>query len=713
MADEFKRVSIHFVGRLRQVQTALHSSLSMGVVERGCRERQLRDALQADYDDALTEQKRHFTLVFVLLFSSQHGHFPRFTDSWLRLPAPAPAELSLDPLDTLVNMLTTLFAAGLIEDRALIDAVTFSVLPSRFEFFVTEFGIENFIRVLDGVRDSPLYYDLARVAFVAPSFLRFVRAVFPGILSSGLIDRPTLGRLVSQIKDGWQANLDLLPAVVPRLLLRSPDAKLTLSRAFFEVALGAQTATVYGLIDFNQRLPDWLVAALRQLLTVGPWTILDDLVYMATNTAKQVAPVLTLAHRENVPSLFERMLLSDVDVSACSSLHMDGTFCAPQEYSLKLVRVPVETRGSSLVDSPEGASTLAVADGHLRHLLQSADPLPLFNKVPRRLDLGRFLDEFLVKRGPRDSLTGRRDAAEALRVMVRPFAEASVQAIAKRVSVDRKRELRILTLIQDMIQFVKQIKDDSEDIRDNTEKAFYYQFLREFWPQQKRPPLAEVFQQPQLLGESFRAITAALARDSKIRFAQELAYGFLTADFNFTAFKAARPELTRLDVRVAQKLAAPEAVIEVDFPTSLRTESPGKFNKVAWMVAQLDKLKQREDLLDIVRNACYESSPIRKVGEFQRALTEATTFFAKDFPPSIDMGADEFTPIMISYLAIANPVDFVSNLIFLVEFCGQAALAGMFEDQILHPIMTLHAVCMRVLPDVDLKTLTRCQCDCL
>jgi hypothetical protein len=104
---------------------------------------------------------------------------------------------------------------------------------------------------------------------------------------------------------------------------------------------------------------------------------------------------------------------------------------------------------------------------------------------------------------------------------------------------------------------------------------------------------------------------------------------------------------------------------------------------------------------------------MRKVREFQRAFNEATAFFAKDFPPSMDMGADEFTPIMISFLVIANPIDFVSNLIFLAEFCGQTALAGMFEDLILLPIMALRAVCMRVLSDVDLKTLLKCQCDCL
>jgi hypothetical protein len=565
---------------------------------------------------------------------------------------------------------------------------------------------ERQLETLNGLSGRPIYDALARVVFVTPGFLSFVRAVFPPVLCPILMlsSPPSLELLVSGIKSNWGANLGLLPSVVIQLLSGATDPRTTLARAFFDIALDSNHAIVYGLIDFNQTLPPALTSVLRSLLSVGELTILDDLVHMATHSVRHMVPVLTLHHREQVPSLFDSLLLSDLDMAAYTAVVNGIPFNSPPEWVLQVVHTTVETVGDSLFESSEHTMR-SNTEGHL---LQNADPLPTFHEIPDGLDIDTFLDEYLLNRGTRRSRTGRRDSLAALRTFVRPFTEGQIGNLARRVSIDRKREILLLTIVQDMTAIVGDIRNESHAIRENAERVFYYVYHRKFWAEQRRVNIDAIFAHPNLLFESIAAVTRSFGK-SHTKFAPQLIYGFVTAEFDFAAFKQARPELIALDVRVAQALAEPDSITAADFPRT-NVDNPNKFNKAAWMLDQIEKLKGRRDLLDIVKVACLESSPARKISEFQRGLREARNFFAKDFPPSMEMGEDEFTPIMIAYVTIANPLDLVSNFVFIAEFCGAAAISHLFEAMIIHPMVVLKAICNLTISEVDIKTLLKCEC---
>jgi hypothetical protein len=149
---------------------------------------------------------------------------------------------------------------------------------------------------LNDLSGRPIYDALARIVFVTPGFLSFVRAVFPPVLCLilTLSSPPSLELLISGIKSNWGANLGLLPSVIIQLLSGATDPPATLARAFVDIALDSNHAIVYGLIDFNQTLRRVLTSVLRSLLSVGELTILDDLVHMATHSVRHMAPVLTL-----------------------------------------------------------------------------------------------------------------------------------------------------------------------------------------------------------------------------------------------------------------------------------------------------------------------------------------------------------------------------------------------------------------------------------
>jgi hypothetical protein len=286
-----------------------------------------------------------------------------------------------------------------------------------------------------------------------------------------------------------------------------------------------------------------------------------------------------------------------------------------------------------------------------------------------------------------------------------------VTSLLRKVTLDRKREIRILSVFNDVLDIVQSLEKRTAPARSHLEKVFFYNGLTQFWetriPHRKRFP--EYVRRPTLLTESFTVVSAALAalrHPCALRraYGDLLVYGFLTSEFSFDEFRSLRSDLSAPDARVTQALAFPDAIIRRQIPPPA---APRRLDKHSWLALQVDRLRLREDLLDCARDACIESTPLRKLDRLGHALSVARAYFSQECPPAIELGADEFTPIMIVYLALANPPYLVSNLVYIIDFCYSEAFGALFETSIVQPAGTLRLLITEALPGFDLASVTR------
>jgi hypothetical protein len=280
--------------------------------------------------------------------------------------------------------------------------------------------------------------------------------------------------------------------------------------------------------------------------------------------------------------------------------------------------------------------------------------------------------------------------------------------VLKRVNVERKKEIRILSLFTAMQEILTVGHAATAHARAHCERVFHFAALARVWGDAAdAPPFAALCERPAALLDAYAALTerigAAPPPRPDVRLAGELAYGFLTRGFGFEAFRQRRPALVALDAKMEAALADPQPAIDALFPEDATAGK--RFDKVAWMRGELAKLAERADLLAFARNACVESSPMLKVRFLMDGLTAVRAFLIRNCPPAEEIGADEFTPALICYVVIARPHAVVSNFAFIGDFCGNAGFKH-FESTASIPLVTLAAVIRDMLPGVDVGTLT-------
>jgi hypothetical protein len=185
-----------------------------------------------------------------------------------------------------------------------------------------------------------------------------------------------------------------------------------------------------------------------------------------------------------------------------------------------------------------------------------------------------------------------------------------------------------------------------------------------------------------LLGEDYGQFSKLLPPDKypPLRLPQ-LLYGHLTREFSFDHFRRLRPDLETYDEIYAGFFSEPDALLNTQFAPPSERPPPGTFKKAVWLYDQRVKMSQNGELLEVLRTACLESSPLRKMEQFQFALMRAKQFFAEEAPPSNPLGADEFMPIMVSYAIAANPPYFISNFVYRALFAGRTGYGGLFKDR--------------------------------
>jgi hypothetical protein len=689
-------LTLSFLHHVKDVQYTLQCEWSLNQVEKAYREHQFTDLLDLIYRQVWAAQKRHFMFMY-LLFASPDPRlrptFPHFLESLL---SSSPINSSNDPRGRSAE---GLIPQSLDFDVELWDALTFSSLPAASDFFLTDFGISAFIQAMTTVKDQVMYDLLARAPFVSPLFIRFLNTVFWPVLAVAT----EIDGLASKIEARWIQHLDQIPAVVVRFLKEAKDPAYLLWTACFQFAVTPDTACLYGLVGFSQRLSGAVTCHLRDILAFrGRRSILKRLVEPILRLKGSGIPTITVNHRDDVPTLFDLVLLSDLDFNVHASLALGGFLVHPQEYSVGLYHRPSDANRDALVYRPDGTMAGgARAAAHLRHLLQAADALPNFQSVPAGLTIQKFFTEYLEDRGDPDTDSLRTSAVRFL--TRRALTEGDVSGLLQDVTMTRTLEIRVLSVFTEIQGVLTTVQELSQAVSEQVERAFYMSLLKPFWRAHEslRPNFAEICARPEGLVTSFNAVRADLAKlDSPLAacaFPCVLIYGFLSQNFKFEEFRRARPNLKKLDERVRTGIADPEPVIEVQFAGSGGA-------KGAWLRKRLMEMKAEEDILDFVRVACDASVPLEKLRAFLLAFGMARMFFIQDAGPKNELGADEFTPMLICYVVIANPNAIVSNLAYLADLCGNPEFEVLF-DEATEPMVILRSVVTQALPGVNLGTI--------
>jgi hypothetical protein len=587
-----------------------------------------------------------------------------------------------------------------VTDSKLITALALGGLPCYFSYFWTTFGTEDYILFLRSIiQNKPIYDSMLLMAFVSTYFLTFIASVFRPILSPLFPEAPLPSpeQLSNQIKTRWSNNANSIPEVIVKLLTESQNPVKTLSDGFFEFALKPSNARAFGFVEFFQILPIPLFDLLTQLLLASsPSNILSELIAITTASKSSEIPIFTEEDREAVPSLFQRMLMSPFDFNCYSAVSIQGQFVDPLEYLvsayLRAGEVEEESRHNLLEQTMRKEST--TPEAAIRHLLQRADPLPIFSEIAPDITIRSFFHEYLVNSGPLEQYPIRDQYCRILESRCR-WEPSHLETAMKAATLNRTKEITALSTFARFTESYISLDCLSSSIRRDIEFVFVAVRIESSLRNRLRPRTIEDYSKdPNQLGIDFKTALNA-APDwfpYQTPFLSRIVFGLLTADFDFERFRNSRPNLRLLDDSLTSLIEK----VGNDLVNGLFTSFPG------WIVAQALQLRNEVQYLEIIRGASIESSPIRKVGEFGRGIQLVRAFFQSACSSSKSIGEDELLPCLVGYFYIANPPAMISNLIFIRDFCYLPEVEAFMEAELVSPISVLSVVCGN-LPDFDEK----------
>jgi hypothetical protein len=635
----------------------------------------------------LSRQKLHYFLVYFLLRFGDNlpaWHTTLLADpGWRRVTGRYP------------TFADTLRRIARNSDPAIIDCLTFSALPVYFSYFFTEVGIDRFCEVLRLVVDKPDIHDAyARAAFVSPLFLAFASSVFRPILSPLLPDGclPSARQIAVEITRRWEANLGILPAFIVRLFRRSPHPQRTLSNSFFSVALDAEAAPIFGLVSFFQILTPELIALLRSLLTIeASQPILARLVELSLLSTSAQVPYLDEDDKTDLPLLFQRCLISSVDLNCYCALPIRGQLVMPSVYEVYAYMMAGEEEGFSVHNLAELTMTGLRPGAALRHLLQAADPLPEFDVEPE-LPPRDFFIQYLARRGPHETYAARMELFEALDASVDWKNRSQLNGLVRKASLERTKELRALSAFSRIDEKYRVLDALSGEVREDIRKAFAFRLLLPTFKRKVRNPIGPA-DAAALLADFPKANTPPppnLGRNAS--FFPELAYGYLTQRVSFEAFRQARQDLRDLDQALNQRIGRESSEL-----------IPGLFQTNEWLHGEVMSLRSRPYLFEIIQRAAMESNPIPKVAEFARVFGTVSKVLALT-KANKGLGEDEFMPAKVAFVFLSNPPWLASNFVFINQFCLRRELEGLFDDSAVLPNAVLTYV-IKALLDMTIEDL--------
>jgi hypothetical protein len=185
---------------------------------------------------------------------------------------------------------------------------------------------------------------------------------------------------------------------------------------------------------------------------------------------------------------------------------------------------------------------------------------------------------------------------------------------------------------------------------------------------------------PGLLVEHHKQVSLGISRSARPEevstYADELIFGYLSAELLFDEFRASRSDLKGIDDPV-------ETVIREQMDPFLKKQFMGDGERVVSTSQEKDALwlhttamampGDKEGLKTIGRfkAAFAELHPMRMVTELNEALRVGREYFIRKAPSGMELGADQFQPIVIALIVLARSQFLGSTYVFIHDVCGR------------------------------------------
>ncbi|OHT13292.1 hypothetical protein TRFO_16619 [Tritrichomonas foetus] len=733
---DFGGLSIDFINRFREIQYELHCEGAMNDIEAKCRKFQF-ESLQSLYVKALAEQKIHY-MCFYSIFRFV------FRDD-MKLPKIAFNKETEIPnfnkkLPTLNDLIK--FAKN-INDSHIIDLFTFSTIPAYFSYFWTTFHNNDCISFFKNLQDADLFDIYARVLFVNPYFLNFIEKTFQPSFSqflrlniSDLETQKVSHEIEQNIINNWQKNIDLIPNFIIEILKISKNPIRTLSKALFEIVLQdideyTSLMQLYGFVHFSHHPHDEFLLFLRTFLSMnGKNCILHHLFDILINKPpnkttnkdtnndknenkyenekdvslnKYIIQHFGDAEKEDVPSLFQPMLCSNLDLNLFHVILGKTQTLVPSSH-FEMINCLKENEKAQKSVHNDTEMTMQYnslqVNAALRHILQDCDQLPKFKTVPDDLRLEDFFNEYLVFRGRPESIQRRIMLSKIILECTNSNSSLVLQHLNNTV-LDRQKEIRAFsafTLIREKILAISSIH---LKVLTQTNKSYDSIILLNKYKLTIKPNVQQYYKNPTLFVNDFNEESKHLSKLTK--YYKEILFSRLTQDFDMDSFVAFRGKIDEFDALITQKMpSALQKHIKENFYSE---KSEKVFDKKRWLLEQLNILKNNISIKDLVNDTFLEKGLKRKAELCSQFISIVHNFLMKRFPPSKgEVGGDEYIPFEIALIYSLNPPKLVSNYIYINEFCCDPSL-GLFDD-VTELFSILRMIIHTNLPNVKIEQYT-------
>lgn len=361
----------------------------------------------------------------------------------------------------------------------------------------------------------------------------------------------------------------------------------------------------------------------------------------------------------------------------------------------------------------------------LRHLLQNSDPLPNFKEVPH-MTIEEFFNEYLVRRGPSDSLPQRKKNYKIIFSLLQKREDSRINQILNslpKTALQQDKQIQTLaiaSLVKKKIDAINSLYleiDNSMDILDNAillnkkESEVYFQKFKSGLNIDyiKNPKLFEndvqinvknldkkIFSKPSIVLMKMIDKTEDKSEKNIFRLGKaKIIYRPLFLDFANSS-----NVLIQLDSKLNYLLKnfgtnIVESIFKTVFP--LPNESKHKELKFKFLIQKVNRIpKIRKEILEIAVNAFDDYSIIRKVELYNKFLREINIYINEEKPDYVgDIGPDELNPITSAIVIYANPSCIASNLKILMVLISKFTKSDI-TDLVTSTIVSISSVLIDV-----------------
>lgn len=815
-----KSITIDFINTLRNAQKQLYQEISINKVESVEVKRQADHFIKL-YNKSRINLKEYFALINQFLNQTKNASsiFKLSSDN-------DPNNISFSPIQakkitSLISYSMNYTAENQKQEKDnkefFRDMITFSIIPSYYNFFLSEYSIKSLFKLFSFLRNknNDEYYDsMARVGFITPFFLNFSRLCFQPIFSELLSlnsNTKAINKtdLIQKIQYKIKEYQNFIPDETLVVLACSSNPLRTLVNSFFAVALSTPILSqVFCFFHFTCKKFENILSFLKSIFCIQNCDTnvkkimeaitsdtksmndqmnpsrykviinkysnifndvndfnenadeiqeLNDFQYSQDDSndyldsiikenengqadsnmesenldrfhlsqsqeLQKINPIQNKYHLLSLSDIFhtkeilQTKLLSSIDIEFIKITSGTQNFFKKPSKIEYFVDSKTDYNKYSQYNTAESTilSQAYLISPMIRHLLQRADPIPIFKKVPEDMSIANFLYIFLVKHGDRPYLAEREIQYDQIMNLVSTFNlnQKTIEDSLSFIRFKRKKSIRVLSTFTPIEIKIIRLNQTIESPVSNLYtlcEANHKIFLQ--LSSTKKP--AEIVKVPSLITSEFELLKQRLSEfpESKLmKFKDKIIYAILFDKIDLETYSILRGKMKKLPHTLSEydKIFFEKAKFKfVDFLSSsfllnISKSSQKKFNIWRYLEQKITSIQvSRKEIVEIFIDAFNEVSMVRKIEQITTAMELFQSYLLSDLPPNEEMGTDQLLPSTAALILQISPPMAITNLAYLHDMTNNQDidLPGIFRGPISTFSNYLYVAVQQIFPE--------------